>query len=52
MARIVPLVGGEKESLLAAIERHRDAILWKIDGLDDEQLRRSMTPSGLSRSAW
>lgn len=48
MARIVPLTGDEKESLLAAIERHRDAILWKLDGLDDEQLRRSMTPSGLS----
>jgi uncharacterized damage-inducible protein DinB len=32
--------------LLAALERHRDVVLWKIDGLDDEQLRRPMTPSG------
>lgn len=48
MARIVPPLGGEKESLLAALERHRDAIMWKIDGLDDEQLRRVATPSGLT----
>lgn len=48
MARIVPLVGGEKESLQAAIERHRDAIAWKLGGLSDEQLRGSLLPSGLS----
>lgn len=46
MANGVPLTGGEKESLLAAIERHRDAVVWKLDGLDDEQLRRPVTPSG------
>jgi len=23
-------------------------VLWKLDGLDDEQLRRPMTPSGTS----
>ncbi len=48
MARIVPLLGDEQESLLAALERHRDAILWKLDGLDDDQLRERITPSGLS----
>ncbi|MBP2329853.1 putative damage-inducible protein DinB [Kibdelosporangium banguiense] len=42
----VPPTGGEKESLLAAMWRHREAVLWKIQGLDDEQLRRKMTPSG------
>ncbi|MGA8112492.1 MAG: DinB family protein [Actinocatenispora sp.] len=42
----VPPSGGEKESLHAALDRHRDVVLWKIDGLDDEQLRRPMTPSG------
>jgi uncharacterized damage-inducible protein DinB len=42
----VPPTGNEKDSLLAALERHRDVVLWKIDGLDDEQLRRPMTPSG------
>jgi len=29
-----------------ALDRHRDAAVWKLDGLDDEQLRRPMTPSG------
>lgn len=48
MHTIVPYLGGEKESLLAALNRHREAILWKVDGLDDKQLRRRMTPSGTS----
>ncbi|MFW2333387.1 DinB family protein [Ilumatobacter sp.] len=48
MARIVPLLGDEQESLLAALERHRDAILWKLDGLTDEQLRTSTLPSGMT----
>jgi uncharacterized damage-inducible protein DinB len=46
--RRVPLTGGEKESLHVSLDRHRDAVLWKLDGLDDEQLRRRMTPSGTS----
>jgi hypothetical protein len=40
------LTGGEKESLHGSLNRHRDVILWKLEGLDDEQLRRPMTPSG------
>jgi uncharacterized damage-inducible protein DinB len=44
--RRVPLTGGEKESLHASLERHRDVVLWKVAGLTDEQLRRPMTPSG------
>ncbi|MGW0550411.1 DinB family protein [Streptomyces altiplanensis] len=48
MTKRVPFTGGEKESLQAALDRHRDAVLWKLDGLDDEQLRRPMTPSGTS----
>ena len=39
------LTGGEKESLRISLERHRDAVLWKVDGLDDEPLRRPMTPT-------
>ncbi|WP_217201421.1 DinB family protein [Streptomyces buecherae] len=46
MSKIVPYTGGEKESLRASLDRHRDAVLWKLDGLDDEALRRPMTPSG------
>ncbi|WP_405588306.1 DinB family protein [Streptomyces sp. NBC_01092] len=39
---------GEKETLRASLDRHRDAVLWKLEGLDDEQLRRPMTPTGTS----
>ena len=42
----VPYTGEEKESLHASLNRHRDVVLWKVIGLDDEQLRRPMTPSG------
>jgi uncharacterized damage-inducible protein DinB len=46
MAKRVPLTGGERESLVIAVDRHRDAALWKLEGLDDQQLRRPMTASG------
>ncbi|MET8685600.1 DinB family protein [Streptomyces sp. NPDC004732] len=46
MNQHVPYTGSEKESLRASLDRHRDAVLWKLDGLDDEALRRPMTPSG------
>ena len=46
MVRRVPFTGGEKESLQVALDRHRDAVLWKLEGLDDAALRRAMTPSG------
>jgi hypothetical protein len=42
----VPPTGDEKESLKAALDRHRAVVLWKIQGLSDEELRRPMTPSG------
>jgi len=48
MVTRVPFTGAEKESLRAALERHRDAVLWKLDGLADDDLRRQMTPSGTS----
>jgi len=44
----VPYTGGEKESLRVALDRHRDVVLWKLDGLDEEQARRPMTPTGTS----
>ena len=44
----VPFTGAEKESLKVALDRHRDAVLWKLEGLGDEDLRRQMTPSGTS----
>jgi uncharacterized damage-inducible protein DinB len=39
-------MASEKESLYVALDRHRDAVFWKLEGLDDEQLRRPMTPTG------
>lgn len=46
MAKRVPFVGDEKISLHASLDRHRDVVIWKLEGLDDEQVRRPMTPSG------
>ena len=48
MFQRVPFTGDEKTSLQVALQRHRDVVLWKIEGLDDDQLRRPMTPSGTS----
>jgi uncharacterized damage-inducible protein DinB len=48
MVRRVPFTGGEKESLQVALDRHRDAILWKLEGVSDEDLRRPLVPSGSS----
>lgn len=46
MAERLPLTGDEKTSLRTSLDRHRDAVLWKLEGLDDEQLRRPVTPTG------
>ena len=46
MVRIVPYTGEEKESLHVALDRHRDVVLWKLEGLSDEDLRRPMTATG------
>ena len=44
----VPFTGAEKESLKVSLDRHRDAILWKLEGLSDDDLRRQLVPSGTS----
>lgn len=46
MVTHVPFTGSEKECLRTALDRHRDVMLWKLEGLDDESLRRPVTPSG------
>lgn len=46
MPRRPPLAGDEKSTLQAALALHRDAVLWKIEGLSDEQVRRPIVPSG------
>jgi uncharacterized damage-inducible protein DinB len=43
-----PLLGGEIETLSGFLDFHRATLLWKLEGLDDEQLRRAMVPSGTS----
>ena len=43
-----PLVAQEREALLMWLDYHRQTLLWKLEGLDDEQLRRPMVPSGLT----
>ena len=44
----LPYHGDEKATLHASLDRVRDAVLWKLDGLDEEHARRPMTPSGTS----
>jgi uncharacterized damage-inducible protein DinB len=44
----VPVTGTEKEMLQVSLDRHRDVVVWKIEGLDDEQVRRQLVPSGTS----
>jgi uncharacterized damage-inducible protein DinB len=43
---LVPHTAGEKPSLVASLQRHREAVLWKLEDLDDEQLRRHVVGSG------
>lgn len=43
---LVPHTAGEKPSLVASLQRHREAVLWTLEGLDDEQLRRHVVGSG------
>jgi uncharacterized damage-inducible protein DinB len=44
----VPVTGTEKEMLQVSLDRHRDVVVWKIERLDDEQVRRQLVPSGTS----
>jgi hypothetical protein len=39
--------GPELEVLEAFLNFQRDTLLWKVSGLDDDQLRKVWTPSGL-----
>lgn len=44
----VPPLGDERTSLQTALQRHRDAVVWKLDGVSDADARRPMVPSGTS----
>ena len=41
-----PYTADEKTTLLAALQGHREVMLWKLDGLPDNEIRRAMVPSG------
>jgi len=41
-------LAGERDALTQQLDFHRATLLSKLDGLDDESLRRPMTASGVS----
>jgi len=43
-----PTVAHERHALDTWLDFHRQTLLGKLEGLDDEQLRRQMVPSGLT----
>jgi hypothetical protein len=42
-----PRTGGEREILSAFLDQQRDVVVWKLDGLSDDQLRRPINPGGM-----
>ncbi len=43
-----PLAAPEQAMLTAFLDYHRATLLWKVDGVGDADLRRPLTPSGMS----
>ena len=41
-----PHTADEKTTLLAALQSHREVLLWKLEGLSDKEIRRPLVPSG------
>lgn len=41
-----PMTGDEGPMIVSILNKQREVILWKLEGLSDEELRRPMTPSG------
>ena len=46
--RWAPVQGDEVATLRGMLEHHRDTLRWKCSGLDDEQLRRALPPTGMT----
>lgn len=42
------LSGSEKELLMLFLQNQRDVLLWKLEGLTDEQLQQTHAPSSLT----
>jgi Protein of unknown function (DUF664) len=38
-------IGGEKELLLTFLDQQRDVVVWKLEGLTDDQVRQRPLPS-------
>ncbi len=43
-----PEAAPESEMLAAFLDYHRATLLWKVDGLSEADLRRPLTPSGMT----
>ena len=41
-----PMTGDEGPMVVSILNKQREVMIWKLDGLTDEELRRPMTPSG------
>jgi uncharacterized damage-inducible protein DinB len=44
----VPFTAGERATLLGSLQRQRDLVLWKVEGLSDHDAHRVGTSSGLT----
>ena len=44
----IPASGSERETLTATLHNARVVMVWKLEGLDEEQARHPMVPSGTS----
>lgn len=44
----VPTTADERSTLTALLDEQRSLLLWKLEGLDEEQARRPMVDSGTS----
>lgn len=42
------LAGGEKELLMLFLQNQRDTLIWKLEGLSDEQRQQTHPPSSLT----
>lgn len=45
----IPQSGNEKEMLLAFLDLQRNILVWKMEGLSENELRRPHDPDGLTR---
>ena len=49
--RATPKHGLEKETLAAFLDNNRAVMVWKLDGLSEQDARRPMVESGTDRKS-